>query len=71
MIDKSLSYMLLLMVPEQVLLLFILLSCCFLFLRPLFSVLSFFLWNSLWLVEEVLTSLCLFLVVRMEISGFL
>jgi hypothetical protein len=28
----------------------------------------FLLWNSLWLVEEVLTSLCLLLIVRMEIS---
>ncbi len=44
---------------------------CFLFLCPLFSVFSFFLWNSLWLVEEMLTSLCLFLIVRMEISQFL
>ncbi len=31
----------------------------------------FLLWNSLWLVEEVLTSLCLLLIVRMEISWFL
>ncbi len=64
-IEKSL-YMLLLMVPEQVsdwnccsyrfCVLF-----CFLFLGPLFSVLSFLLWNSLWLVKEVLTS-------HMEIS---
>ncbi len=37
---------------------------CFLFLGPLFSVLSFLLWNSLWLVKEVLTS-------HMEISWFL
>jgi len=34
-------------------------------------VLSFLLWNSLWLVEEVLTSLCLFVTVRMDISRFL
>jgi hypothetical protein len=49
--------------------LFILLSCFiyFLFLGPLFSVLSF-LWDSLWLVEEVLTLLCLLLIMRMEIS---
>jgi hypothetical protein len=40
----------------------------FLFFGPLFSVLSFLLWNSLWLVEEVLTLLCLFLNVGMEIS---
>jgi hypothetical protein len=38
-----------------------------LFLGPLFSVLSF-LWDSLWLVEEVLTLLCLLLLMRMEIS---
>jgi hypothetical protein len=44
---------------------------CFLFLGPLFSVLSFILWNSLWLVEEVLTLLCFFLIVRMEISQLL
>jgi hypothetical protein len=31
----------------------------------------FLLWNSLWPVEEVLTSLCLLLIVRMEISWFL
>jgi hypothetical protein len=37
----------------------------------LFSVLSFLLWNSLWLVEEVLTFLFFFLVIRMEISQFL
>jgi hypothetical protein len=29
----------------------------FLFFGPLFSVLSFLLWNSLWLVDEVLTLL--------------
>jgi hypothetical protein len=42
----------------------------FLFLGPLFSVFSFLLWNSLWLVEEVSTSLHLFLIMRMEISQF-
>jgi hypothetical protein len=48
--------------------------CCsycfhiFLFLGPLFSVLPFLLLNSLWLVGEVLTLLCLFLIMRMEIS---
>jgi hypothetical protein len=36
-----------------------------------FFVLPFLLWNSLWLVEEVLTLLCLFLIVRMEVSQFL
>jgi hypothetical protein len=40
----------------------------YLFLGPWFSVLSFLLWNSLWLVEEVLTLLCIFLIMRMEIS---
>jgi hypothetical protein len=68
--------MLLLMVPEQVWDW----HCCsycfhvqffFWFLGPLLSVLSFLLWNSLWLVEEVLTLLCLFLVARMWISWFL
>jgi hypothetical protein len=39
-----------------------------LFFGPLFSVLSLLLWNSLWLVDEVLTLLCLFLNVGMEIS---
>jgi hypothetical protein len=54
-------------------LLFILLSCLifFWFRGPFLSVLSFLLWNSLWLVEEVLTLLCLFLIVRMGISWFL
>jgi hypothetical protein len=33
----------------------------FLFLGPLFPVSSFLLWNSLWLVEEVLALLCFFL----------
>ncbi len=37
--------------------LFIFIDFWFLFLGPLFSVLSFLLWNSLWLVEEVLTLL--------------
>jgi len=40
----------------------------FMFLGPWFSVLSFVRWNSLWLVEEVLTLLCIFLIMRMEIS---
>jgi hypothetical protein len=44
---------------------------CFLCLGPFLCVLSFLLWSSLWLVEDVLTSLCLFLIVRMEISWFL
>ncbi len=60
-------------------LLFILLSCFILylvlfwfsFLGPMYSVLSLLLWNSLWLVEEVLTLLCFFLIVIMEISQFL
>jgi hypothetical protein len=43
----------------------------FSFLGPLNSVLSYLLWNSLWLVEEMLTLLCFFLIVRMEISQFL
>jgi hypothetical protein len=63
-IEKSLSYMLLLMIPEQVLDWHYCSYCfCvlfhFLFLGSLFFVLSFLLWNSLWLVEEVLTLLCL------------
>jgi hypothetical protein len=37
----------------------------------MYSVLSLLLWNSLWLVEEVLTLLCFFLIVIMEISQFL
>jgi hypothetical protein len=36
-----------------------------LFLGPLFSVLSF-LWDSLWLVEELLTLLWLLLIMRIE-----
>ncbi len=40
-------------------------------LCPLFSVFPFLLWNSLWLVEQVLNLLCLFLIVKMEISRFL
>jgi hypothetical protein len=40
----------------------------FLFYGPLFSVLSILLWKFLWLNEEVLTWLCFFLIVRMEIS---
>ncbi len=64
MIEKSLSYMLLLMIPEQVLDWHYCSYCfCilfnFLFLGSLFFVLSFLPWNSLWLVEEVLTLLCL------------
>jgi hypothetical protein len=68
--EKLLSCMLLLMVPEQdetgtvvhtAFMLFLFVVLCSLFL-------SFLLWNSLWLVEEVLTLLCLFLIVRMEIS---
>jgi hypothetical protein len=43
----------------------------FWFLGRLFSVFSFLLWNSLWLVEEMLTVLCLFLIIRMEICQFL
>ncbi len=83
MIEKSWSCMPLSMVPEQVwdwhccsycfLGFFFIIIFIFIFigfLGPLFSVLSFLLWNSLWLVEEVLTSLCLFLIVRMEISQF-
>jgi hypothetical protein len=71
-IEKSLSYMLLLMAPEQVWGWYCCSYCfrvlfCFLFLCPLFSVLSF-LWDSLWLIEEVLTLLCLLLIMRMEIS---
>jgi hypothetical protein len=42
-----------------------------LFLHPLFSALSFLIWNSLWLVEELLTLLYVFLIMRMEISEFL
>ncbi len=38
---------------------------CFL---VLFTVMSLLLSNSLWLVEEVLTSLCDVLIVRIEIS---
>ncbi len=72
-IEKSLSYMLLLMVPEQVWDWYCCSYCfrflfCFSFLGPLFSVFSFLLWDSLWLVEEVLTLLCLLLIMRMEIS---
>jgi hypothetical protein len=64
--------MLLLIVPEHVWDWHYCSYCfCFLFLGPLFSVLSFLLWSSLWLVEEVLTSLCLFLIMRMEIIQFL
>jgi hypothetical protein len=33
--------------------------------------LYFLLWNSPWLLEEVLTSVRLFLIMRMEISRFL
>jgi hypothetical protein len=33
--------------------------------------LSFLLWNSLWLIEEVLTLLWFFLIVRMDISWLL
>jgi hypothetical protein len=40
----------------------------FLFFGPLFSVLSFLVQNSPWLVEEVLTLLCCFLNVGMESS---
>jgi hypothetical protein len=43
----------------------------YLFLGPWFSLLSFILWNPLWLVEEVLTLLCIFLIMQMEISWFL
>jgi hypothetical protein len=43
----------------------------FLFLGPSFSVLPFLLWNSLWLVEEVLTLLYFFWIMRIEISQFL
>jgi hypothetical protein len=39
--------------------------CCFLF------VLSFLVWNFLWLLEELLTLLCFFFIMRMEISLFL
>jgi hypothetical protein len=52
-------------------LLFILPSCLTLFFGPSFSVFSSVLWNSLWLVEEVLALLCLFWIIRMEISEFL
>jgi hypothetical protein len=53
-------------------LLFIPLLCFFnWFFGPLFFVLSFLLWNYLWIVEEVLTFLFFFLVIRMEISRFL
>jgi len=72
-IEKSLSYMLLLMVPEQVWDWYCCSYCfhvlfCFLFLGPLFSVFSFLLWDSPWLLEEVLTLLCLLLIMRTEIS---
>jgi hypothetical protein len=32
--------------------------------------LSFLVWNFLWLLEEVLTLLCFFFILRMEISLF-
>ncbi len=41
-------------------------GCCFFILCSLLC-----LWNSLWLVEELLTLLYVFLIVRMEISHFL
>jgi hypothetical protein len=34
-------------------------------------VLSFLIWNFLWLLEELLTLLCFFFIMRMEISLFL
>ncbi len=40
---------------------------CFLFL----FVLSFLVWNFLWLLEELLTLLCFSFIMRMEISLFL
>ncbi len=40
-------------------------------LLVLCSLLSFLLWNSLWLVEFFLTLLCFFLIVKIEISWFL
>ncbi len=43
----------------------------FLFFGPFFSILSFLLWNSWWLVEELLMLLRIFLIVRMEISQLL
>jgi len=65
------------MVPEQVWDWYCCSNCYsvliffFLFLGPSLSVLSFLLWNLLWLVEEVLSLLWFFLIVRMEISWFL
>ncbi len=44
---------------------FLVFFCCFWF------VLSFLVWNFLWLLEELLTLLCFFFITRMEISLFL
>jgi hypothetical protein len=59
-----LAYILLLMVPEQVWDWHFCSFRCFLFL-------SFLVWNFLWLLEEVLTLLSSFFIMRMEISLFL
>ncbi len=65
-VDKSLSYILLLMVPNGCETGIIVHTVVFVFCLFL----SFLLWNFLWLLEEVLTLLCFFFILRMEISLF-
>jgi hypothetical protein len=65
-VDKSLSYILLLMVPNRCETGIIVHTVVFVFCLFL----SFLVWNFLWLLEEVLTLLCFFFIFRMEISLF-
>jgi hypothetical protein len=65
-VDKSLSYILLLMVSNRCETGIIVHTVFFVFCLFL----SFLVWNFLWLLEELLTLLCFFFILRMEISLF-